>query len=579
MEYCSDQTQETTDINTGHEATNNSSTIPQQKPPKGGWNAAIFIIFVEMAERFAFYGLNGNLIMYLTNELREPTPTAAKNVNTWVGVTSLLPLFGAFVADSFLGRFKTILFASIIYCTGMSMLSLSVSVIPRQYRKAVFFVSLYTISIGEGGHKPCVLTFAADQFGEDSLEEKKTKSSFYNWWSLGIVTGATFAIFAVIYVQDNVGWGTGFGMLAGAMAVALGVFVLGIRRYRTQFPLGSPFTAVAQVFVAAARKWKLNEARDGNNWGLYYGNAQFEGQPNKLRTLARTHQFRFLDKATIINDVEASTKVKNPWRLCSVNQVEEVKLVLRLIPIWLTCLMFPVVQTLLNTYFTKQGSTLIRTVGSSFEIPPASFQGFVTFTVLITIPIYDRVFIPIARRFTGHPSGITVLQRVGTGIFLSIINMIVSGLVEAKRLSVVKEYNLMDNPKATVPMRIWWLLPQYILCGLSDAFTFIGLQELFYDQMPDAMRSVGAAANMSITGVGNFVSNAIISAVQGISSRHGGAEWLGDNINRAHLHYFYWLLAGLSALNLCAYVWAANCFVYKKVEVEEASGEHLSLTA
>lgn len=70
-----------------------------------------------MAERFAFYGLNGNLIMYLTNELREPTPTAAKNVNTWVGVTSLFPLFGAFVADSFLGRFKTILFASIIYCT------------------------------------------------------------------------------------------------------------------------------------------------------------------------------------------------------------------------------------------------------------------------------------------------------------------------------------------------------------------------------------------------------------------------------------------------------------------------------
>lgn len=289
---------------------------------------------------------------------------------------------------------------------------------------------------------------------------------------------------------------------------------------------------------------------------------------------------RFLDKATIINDVEASSKVKNPWRLCSVNQVEEVKLVLRLIPIWLTCLMFPVVQTLLNTYFTKQGSTLIRTVRSSshFEIPPASLQGFVTFTVLITIPIYDRIFIPITRKLTAQPSGITVLQRIVAGLFLSVVNMVVAGLVEKKRISVAKEYNLLDKPNSVVPMRIWWLLPQYVLCGLSDAFTFIGLQELFYDQMPDAMRSVGAAANISITGVGNFVGNAIISVVQGVSSRYGG-EWLVDNINRAHLHYFYWMLAGLSALNLCAYVWVANGFVYKRVEVEEAPGDQGNLPA
>lgn len=162
---------------------------------------------------------------------------------------------------------------------------------------------------------------------------------------------------------------------------------------------------------------------------------------------------------------------------------------------------------------------------------------------------------PIARRFTAHSSGITVLQRIGAGIFLSIVNMAVAGLVEAKRIEVVKESNLLDRSTAAVPMRIWWLLPQYILCGLSDAFTFIGLQELFYDQMSDGMRSVGAAANLSITGVGNFLSNAIITVVQGISSR--GREWLGDNINRTNLHYFYWVLVGLSALNLCAHVWVA----------------------
>ena len=94
---------------------------------------------------------------------------------------------------------------------------------------------------------------------------------------------------------------------------------------------------------------------------------------------------------------------------------------------------------------------------------------------------------------------------------------------------------------------------------------YVGLQELFYEQMPPAMRSLGSAASLSITGIGNFISNGIISLVREISSKHGGNfKWLDDNINRAHLDYFYWMMAVLSALNLCAYMWVANGFVYKK---------------
>ncbi|KAF4363290.1 hypothetical protein F8388_001831 [Cannabis sativa] len=72
-----------------------------------------------------------------------------------------------------------------------------------EYKKVLFFVSLYVLSVGEGGHKPCVQTFAADQFEEKTAEEKKAKSSFFNWWYLGIVAGATVAIILVIYIQDT----------------------------------------------------------------------------------------------------------------------------------------------------------------------------------------------------------------------------------------------------------------------------------------------------------------------------------------------------------------------------------------
>ncbi|PKI66566.1 hypothetical protein CRG98_013050 [Punica granatum] len=86
-----------------------------KKPSRGGWSSAIFIIFVEVAERFAYYGLVGNLITYLMKELGQPMAAAAQNVNIWVGVSSLFPVAGALVADSYLGRFRTILISSIIY--------------------------------------------------------------------------------------------------------------------------------------------------------------------------------------------------------------------------------------------------------------------------------------------------------------------------------------------------------------------------------------------------------------------------------------------------------------------------------
>ncbi|KAK7859604.1 protein nrt1/ ptr family 5.4 [Quercus suber] len=270
------------------------------------------------------------------------------------------------------------------------------------------------------------------------------------------------------------------------------MFLIGIKRYRKQGPLGSPLTTVAKALLAAARKWRVAEC----------------GSYNDL-SYKQVTNCRCLDKAMIIDNLDAMRTIRDPWRLCSLNQVEEVKLVLRLFPIWLSCLML---------------------------------------------------------------SGITVLQRIGIGLFLSIFVMVVSALVEAKRINIAKEYNLLDHPKAIVPMKVWWLLPQYIIAGLADIFTFVGLQELFYAQMPEAMRSLGAALYLSVTGVGNFISSAIISMVQAISSRNG-EEWLGDNINRAHLDYFYWVLAGLSSLNFCVYVWIAKCFVYKKVEEDDVPGE------
>ena len=70
---------------------------------------------MEVAERFAYYGVSSNLISFLTDQLGQSTATAAENVNVWSGVASLLPLLGAFLADSFIGRYRTIALSSVLY--------------------------------------------------------------------------------------------------------------------------------------------------------------------------------------------------------------------------------------------------------------------------------------------------------------------------------------------------------------------------------------------------------------------------------------------------------------------------------
>ncbi|RVW74261.1 Protein NRT1/ PTR family 5.4 [Vitis vinifera] len=539
----------------GHEE-NELST--KKRPSKGGWKSAAFIILVEIAERFTFYGVLGNLVTYFTNVLGQTISTAAKNVNTWVGVSMILPIFGAAVADSYLGRFKTIIIASVIYLLGAVLLALSVSVASLQRSAAAFFVSLYILTIGLGGHKPCVQTFAADQFDENIPEEKIAKVSFFNWWFFGIEVGGSVAIIVVVYVQDNIGWGPGFGILAGAIAVALVVFLCGIPTYRRrQKVASSPFVRVVQVFVAATKKRSLDETSDG--YKVYHDHV--EGQTS-VQILARTNQYRFLDKAAIIDEIDDSNKTRNCWRLCSVNQVEEVKLLLRLVPIWFACLPFAILFSQTATYFTKQGSTTVRTVGS-FKIPPATLQVNVAFAAIVFIPLYDRVLVPIARKVTGLPSGMTTLQRMGIGLFLSTFSMVAAALVEAKRISIARDHGIMDSPKSIVPMRVFWLLPQYIITGVGAVFFVVGMQQLFYDQIPDELRSMGAAASNSTLGVGNFLSSAIISILQAITSR-AGDEWLGSNLNRAHLDYFYWVLAGLGGLNLCFFHLGYHGFCVQK---------------
>ncbi|XP_060673636.1 protein NRT1/ PTR FAMILY 5.10-like [Ziziphus jujuba] len=541
---------------------------PVLKSMSGGWRSSGFIIAVEVAERFAYGGIGANLISYLTGPLGQSTAMAAVNVNVWDGTASLMPLLGAFVADSFLGRYRTIVFASLLYILGLGLLTLSAilpSLIasecltngivscPPKLQVILLFFSLYLVAVAQGGHKPCVQAFGADQFDEKDPEESKAKSSFCNWWYFGVCAGSTVTLSIISYIQENLSWSLGFGIPCIMMVLALVVFLLGSMTYRYSISreTRSPFLRIGNVFVAAFRNWRMTSLT------IVAEEESHEAFPHQ-----GSAQFRFLHKALLKPD-GANDDVK----VSTIVEVEEAKSVIRLVPMWGTCLVYSIVFAQSSTLFTKQGATMKRTIIPGFDIPAASLQSVLSLTIVLVIPIYDRVFVPVARCVTGKPSGITMLQRIGTGMFLSAISMVVAAIIEMKRLKTAQEYNLVDIPSATVPMSVWWLVPQYLLFGVSDVFTMVGLQEFFYDQVPNELRSIGLALYLSIFGVGSFLSSFLISAIDEATGGNGQDSWFSNNLNKAHLDYFYWLLGGLSVMGLAAFIYFAKSYIYNKRDI------------
>ncbi|XP_059626517.1 protein NRT1/ PTR FAMILY 8.1-like [Cornus florida] len=545
---------------------------PANKKKTGTWKACPFILGNECCERLAYYGMSTNLVLYFKHHLNQQSSTASKNVSNWSGTCYITPLIGAFLADAYLGRYWTIACFSIIYVIGMTLLTLSASIPgikpscngdvcdPTFRESAVCFLALYLIALGTGGIKPCVSSFGADQFDDADEVEKKHKSSFFNWFYFSINVGALIASSVLVWIQDNVGWGWGFGIPAVAMAIAVVSFFSGTRLFRNQKPGGSPLTRIAQVVVASLSKYRVEVPKDKS---LLYETTDAESSIKGSRKLDHTKDLSFFDKAAVEIQSDHIKESINPWKLCSVTQVEELKAIVRLLPIWATGIIFATVYGQMSNLFVLQGEKMDTRVGkSSFHIPPAALSIFDTLSVLFWVPVYDRMIVPFVRKFTGHKHGFTQLQRMGIGLFISIFSMLSAGILELIRLRMVRRHNYYELKE--MPMSIFWQVPQYFLIGCAEVFTFIGQLEFFYEQAPDAMRSLCSALSLTTVALGNYTSSLLVTIVTSISTKNGKLGWIPDNLNYGHLHYFFWLLVVLSVLNLGVFLLVSKWYTYKK---------------
>ncbi|GKV04708.1 hypothetical protein SLEP1_g16825 [Rubroshorea leprosula] len=512
----------------------------KQEPRRGGNRAALFLW--EALENMAFVSNAASLVTYFYGHMNFSLRKSATTLTNFMGTSFLLTLFGGFISDTYFSRFKTCVLMGCIGVLGYSLLTVQAhfhQLRPAPCRAgmhqmnqceaadsnqaAMLFTGLYLVALATGGIKAALPSLGADQFDSKDPKEAAKLSSFFNWFLFSLVTGGIIGVTFVVWISSNQGWDWSFGICTVAIMFAVVFVCMGKSLYRNSVPKGSPIVRILQVFVAAIRNRNLPLPEKAEE--LHEIHDKEAGEQNEF--LQRIDQFRFLDRA--------ATDQRNSMSRDA------------------------------STSTTQGPGAYAR-----FKMPGPSIPVLPLLFMFICLPIYERIFVPVARKITGIPTGIRHLQRTGVGLVLSAISMAVAGVVETRRKSVAVEHNIVDSVQP-LPMSVFWLGYQYSIFGLADMFTLVGLLEFFYAESPARMKTLSTAISLCSLAFGYFTSSVVVVVVEVVNRVSGG--WLAsNNLNRDKLNYFYWLLSVLSALNFGVYLVCSSWYKYKKVAVENSSG-------
>uniref|UniRef100_A0A7R9VQN8 Uncharacterized protein n=1 Tax=Chlamydomonas euryale TaxID=1486919 RepID=A0A7R9VQN8_9CHLO len=561
----------------------------------------------EFCERLAYYGLATNLVTYITVVIGGDAGFAAVMVAIFEGACYTTPLLGAVCADSMWGRYKTILVFSFVYLVGICLLTLSswppFGSVPGPDQKpdwldySMLCAALGVIALGTGGIKPNVSSFGADQFNPANPQDVKEKESFFNYFYMTINVGSLLACTLVVYVQDQISWTLGFAIPGFAMVASIIVFWMGRRVYVHVLPTESPMVRVYNVVSAALRnKMKkrhmpppppppLADDAEAESCGDD-GNGELKDRSNDaLQADSATTSYRWLEDAITEwqSDRQARHRRVGGRPGYSPKQVEEVKLVLRLLPVFFCCILYWTIYTQMSAMFVTQGNNMHRSFewnGQGFKIPAASMAVFNTVAIIALIWVYDVMLEP-GLRALGYK--MTMLRRCGWGMVIAALTMANAAGVEWWRLKVYREefctpcgnghghhggdYGSGDCgcEPGTPSLSIFWQAPQYVLIGLSEVFTSIAQIEFFYDQAPDVMRSCSMALGLLSSALGSYMAGILTWVVQTFSQALTGSAWLPKDLNQGRLDLFFLLLMSLMISNTLIFVAVAIKYQYKQV--------------
>ncbi|XP_062370917.1 solute carrier family 15 member 1 [Cinclus cinclus] len=359
-----------------------------------------FIVINEFCERFSYYGMKAVLTLYFTRFLHWDDNFATAIYHTFVALCYLTPILGAIIADSWLGKFKTILYLSIVYAIGQAVLSVgSISELTGGSANnlalniALSMIGLILIALGTGGIKPCVSAFGGDQFEDD---QERQRGTFFSLFYLSINAGSLLSTLITptlrasecgIHTKQEC-YPLAFGVPAILMAVALVVFVTGSKMYKKVKPQGNIMLEVSNCVGFAIK--------------------------NRFRH--RSKQFpkreHWLDWAS----------EKYDKRL-----IAQTKMVLRVLFLYIPLPMFWAVFDQQGSRWTLQATAMNGDFG--FQIQPDQMQIVNPILIVIMVPVVDSVVYPLIKKCKLN---FTPLKKMTVGMFLGSMAFVAAALVQVQ---------------------------------------------------------------------------------------------------------------------------------------------------
>ncbi|KAJ1262366.1 hypothetical protein BS78_09G102000 [Paspalum vaginatum] len=561
------------DLNVDHE----SLQQPRDgaKNTKGGWITFPFLAVAMLGLGVARGGATSNFVVYLVKKYNVPRVDAAQISSISLGCLSLAPVGGAIVADAFFGCYPVVAVAMVFSVLALVMFTVTASLSGLRpaacqpaagaceqastWQMAALYAAVFMLCASAGGARFNQATLGASQF--DAAADRDV---LFNWYFIFFYASSIVGSTAIVYVQDNVSWALGFAVSGAASFAGLAALLAGTSYYRRPGAQGSPFTGLARVAVAAARKWKVNLATS-EELRFYRGRRSTSASDrdgnvsDNTRLAAPSDSFSFLNRAALITTgdvVGEDGSVVRPWRICTVQHVEDFKTLLRILPLWASSIVLSVAFGTQINFTVLQALAMDRTLGS-FTVPAGSMSVVILISIVVCLILLDRALLPLWRRLTGHTP--TPLQRIGAGHVIAILSLAASAVVERHRMATVVAHGEEGHLAWVSPLSAMWLVLPLALAGAGEAFYFPGGVALYYEEFPPSLKNTSTGMVAVIIALGFYLSTALVGVVRRTTA------WLPNNMNASRLENLYWLLTAMAAINFGYYLLCAKLYKYQNV--------------
>nr|APX43178.1 solute carrier family 15 member 1 [Sphyrna tiburo] len=375
----------------------------KSKPSCLGFPISIFFIVVnEFCERFSYYGMRALLVLYFRYFLRWDEDLATAVYHAFVALCYLTPILGAIIADSWLGKFKTIVYLSVVYTIGQLVISVSAIADmsdsdgdghPNNLNLHIglAILGLILIAFGTGGIKPCVSAFGGDQFEDNQVKER---GRFFSIFYLSINAGSLIStVITPILRGQKCGhvpqacYPVAFGVPAALMAVALIVFIGGNALYKKSTPQGNIMLEVSKCIVFAIK--------------------------NRFKHRSKLYPKRehFMDWASEKYNEEL---------------ISQVKMVLKVLFLYLPLPMFWALFDQQGSRWTFQATRMNGNFGG-LDIQPDQMQTVNPILILIMVPVVDVIIYPLIAKCKLN---FTPLRKMTVGMFLAALAFVAAALVQ-----------------------------------------------------------------------------------------------------------------------------------------------------